>query len=441
MRATSSSGVRRAAGGRFKDRTPRREECSNCKTNNKGENNKGGNNNERNDYERRKSRAVDDYESERSAVLPHRVTCGVLNRLHIDALQHQNRGFQNVKKQDEKNGNEKNGNEKNGNEAYQYHHHHHVHHHHHDHHDQDRHMQHMQHVQQHNGNPKQKSVNATLNTTSPSSGMAGLAYWQDDAFKPGKPQSRVSGCKCSTKSTRVSLPGTHHDIACLPLTTLQSEKLSAKAAGAVEAVNNSLLVPVGRSGSSSANNIRNRIKHPRLVGADLYVARLCNTPPLSSSKVPRKNSQPRISQSEATCRDDIDDTSGTSTPSSTSSASTGSLHDELINKEPKPRVSDLATKFSSSLDTCENAPPKTAAESRPCYRCVAYMHGVGIKRVFWTNKDGAWEVAKVRDLMDRLDGTAPAGIAAGEDGVKDLGLFVTKHELLMMQRIFGIGPP
>ena len=31
------------------------------------------------------------------------------------------------------------------------------------------------------------------------------------------------------------------------------------------------------------------------------------------------------------------------------------------------------------------------------------MHTVGIKRVFWTNNNGEWEGAKVRDLMDTLD--------------------------------------
>lgn len=62
------------------------------------------------------------------------------------------------------------------------------------------------------------------------------------------------------------------------------------------------------------------------------------------------------------------------------------------------------------------------------------MHNVGIKRVFWTNSDGEWEGGKVRNLVDILDG----GGAAGTDGAEEaMGMFVTKHEVLMLRRVMG----
>lgn len=62
------------------------------------------------------------------------------------------------------------------------------------------------------------------------------------------------------------------------------------------------------------------------------------------------------------------------------------------------------------------------------------MHAVGIKRVFWTNVDGKWEGAKVRDLVEAL------AVGDGEPGHDDggvKGVFVTKHEVLMLKRIMG----
>jgi hypothetical protein len=64
---------------------------------------------------------------------------------------------------------------------------------------------------------------------------------------------------------------------------------------------------------------------------------------------------------------------------------------------------------------------------------------VGIKRVFWTNPDGEWEGAKVRDLIDALemglDGDDGEGPGTGQESK---GVFVTKHEVLMLKRITGI---
>lgn len=68
------------------------------------------------------------------------------------------------------------------------------------------------------------------------------------------------------------------------------------------------------------------------------------------------------------------------------------------------------------------------------------MDSMGIKRVFWSNQDGEWEGAKLRELVDALE----MGIG-GEDegggigmGQESKGVFVTKHEVLMLKRTMGI---
>lgn len=66
------------------------------------------------------------------------------------------------------------------------------------------------------------------------------------------------------------------------------------------------------------------------------------------------------------------------------------------------------------------------------------MNAVGIKRVFWTNADGEWGGAKVRDLVEALE----KGIEGGDEGgpgtgQENKGVFVTKHEILMLKKIMG----
>lgn len=188
-----------------------------------------------------------------------------------------------------------------------------------------------------------------------------------------------------------------------------------------QARNQHLLVPKGRTVSTSPG-VKERMKHPKLVGADVYVARLANDGPSPESrKKCRAHSQPSDGTVETAAPDPCTTTSAVS-------VSTGSLHDELITKTSKPKPS------TSVSENARRAP--TPAESRPCYRCVAYMHSVGIKRVFWTTNDGNWEGAKVRDLIDQLDSTMHSDTDTTL-GQPAMGVFVTKHEVLMLRRLMG----
>ena len=66
------------------------------------------------------------------------------------------------------------------------------------------------------------------------------------------------------------------------------------------------------------------------------------------------------------------------------------------------------------------------------------MHSVGIKRVFWTNDAGEWEGGKVRDLVDALE-TSMERVGDGQGGPVGNGVFVTKHEVLMLKRLMNAG--
>jgi hypothetical protein len=191
-----------------------------------------------------------------------------------------------------------------------------------------------------------------------------------------------------------------------------------------------LLLPQGENSKSRAE-LNDRKKHPRLAGADLYVTRLGwnnnniaqPNPKQKFVKPPARDaSLPSSSESEP---------EAPSLPSSASSTctlgNTGSLYDELRVSAPK-----------ATAPIPEQAPtiPREAIHaSRPCYRCVSYMHAVGIKRVFWTNDDGEWEGGKVAKFIDALDGDGDgAGCGGGPMGN---GVFGTKHEVLMMRRKMG----
>jgi hypothetical protein len=189
-----------------------------------------------------------------------------------------------------------------------------------------------------------------------------------------------------------------------------------------------LLLPQGETGKSRAND---RKKHPRLAGADLYVTRLG----WNNNNIAKPNPKNKVVKSSArnevppsSSESDLEPPPLLSSSSSTCTlGNTGSLYDELGCHAPStpPAVSECAPSI----------PREAIHASRPCYRCVSYMHSVGIKRVFWTNDDGEWEGGKVAKFIDALDGEGDgAGCGGGPVGN---GVFVTKHEVLMMRRMMG----
>ncbi|MCJ1438461.1 hypothetical protein MMC27_007851 [Xylographa pallens] len=178
---------------------------------------------------------------------------------------------------------------------------------------------------------------------------------------------------------------------------------------------------------AKAHTVVDRMKDPRLRGADLYVARLGW----------KKTNRPIVSPIEPDNPDDSEAAEnraaqGTGTiPKPEPVPSTRSLHDELRLPAHSP-PSDVRTPAAER--PCVSA-------SRPCYRCICYMHTVGIKRVFWTNGKGDWEGCKVRNMMDALD---LSGSTSGEGtetestgGPAGNGVFVTKHEVLMLKQLMA----
>ena len=163
----------------------------------------------------------------------------------------------------------------------------------------------------------------------------------------------------------------------------------------------------------------------RLRGADLYVARLGWKKTNEPIVLPIEPDNPAKAESRAI--------QGTGTiPKPKPIPSTGSLHDELRLPAHSPAL-DIRVLVAER--PCVSA-------SRPCYRCICYMNTVGIKRVFWTNGKGDWEGGKVRDMMDALNPSSPT-IGEGTEneatgGPAGNGVFVTKHEVLMLRRLMGI---
>ncbi|KUJ08027.1 uncharacterized protein LY89DRAFT_725363 [Mollisia scopiformis] len=165
---------------------------------------------------------------------------------------------------------------------------------------------------------------------------------------------------------------------------------------------------------NAKHSVAARTKDLRLKGSDLYVARLGthNTAPLKPKSQHRKPP----------------DQAPPSPP--TLSKGPSSLYDEL---SPLCRSVSPST---SLPDPPDPEKPEIRA-SRPCYRCVAAMHSVGIKRVFWTTQDGEWEGAKVRDLVEALEMGLEGDGEVGT-GQESKGVFVTKHEVLMLKRVMGL---
>ncbi len=194
-----------------------------------------------------------------------------------------------------------------------------------------------------------------------------------------------------------------------------------------------MLLPQSHAGSQSSN-LSQRIQDSRLKGADLYVARLCwKQAPISPGAIVDD-------QSLATTTDD--GLAERSPSLLTTATPTGSLHEELR----KPISPTTAVTAKSDFHSASGCVPSVSS-SRPCYRCISYMHSAGIKRVFWTNSKGQWEGSKVRDLVDALEQSSSlsdlgnddrcGGGVGGSGGPAGNGVFVTKHEVLMLRRLMG----
>ena len=202
-----------------------------------------------------------------------------------------------------------------------------------------------------------------------------------------------------------------------------------------------ILVPVARTAAKSSR-LTDRRLDSHVKGADIYVARL------AWKRAESPSPQPKHSRELRHCS--TPDSSGSSTDGKETEASQSrsrSLHDELSplsrscspthssthSPSPPPALAPVPEPAKASP-----APLLSATSSRPCYRCVSYMHGAGIRRVFWTNADGEWEGGKVREMVEALEfaggSAAGAGKREGEGMGKGMGMFVTKHEVLMLRR-------
>ncbi|MCJ1394011.1 hypothetical protein MMC18_006888 [Xylographa bjoerkii] len=232
---------------------------------------------------------------------------------------------------------------------------------------------------------------------------------------------------CSSISAQKAQPttkgNTKQTVRCMPLKPLPDGHPSSRPTGD-HLKNSSTLLLRARTGAKS-HTVTDRMKNSRLRGADLYVARLGWKKSNRSVVVPTEPSNPDDAENP------VIQATGT-VPKPEPVRPTGSLHDELRLPAHSP-PSDV--RIPAVERPCVSA-------SRPCYRCICYMHTVGIKRVFWTNEKGDWEGCKVRNMMDALDlsgSKSENGTRNGSTGgPAGNGVFVTKHEVLMLRRLMGV---
>ncbi|KAK2626954.1 hypothetical protein QTJ16_004129 [Diplocarpon rosae] len=229
----------------------------------------------------------------------------------------------------------------------------------------------------------------------------------------GPPQFPPTTNNISTTESQV--PGTADDLTSSP-------KARSKPSSKITTRPQPLQILITKNKATSKPTAAARTKDLRLKGSDLYVARLGN-----SNRIP-----PSVPKPQSNCAA----VAGPPSPPTESTSPPSSLYDEL---SPRSR-STSSSPFMLKHDLKTLPRPEIRA-SRPCYRCVTAMHSVGIKRVFWTTQGGEWEGAKVRDLVDALEvGIEGDGNADGHGrgtGPENKGVFVTKHEVLMLKRAMG----
>lgn len=203
-----------------------------------------------------------------------------------------------------------------------------------------------------------------------------------------------------------------------PVGLAKSKQRRCTPGGAPHQYQGPMLVPVAKN-IPKARKLTQRLDS-RLNGADLYVVRQA-----WQRRNMKRSSQPELKKDDELSSIPPDLSKTLSVPCLPKGPP--SLHDELKCSAPPP------PKLALQKDS-QREPQLSAASSRPCYRCISYMEGAGIRRVFWTNEDGDWEGGKVRDLVDAL------GLNEASNGVSEdtsASIFITKHEILMLRRQMG----
>ncbi|KAL8702915.1 MAG: hypothetical protein Q9201_003921 [Fulgogasparrea decipioides] len=183
---------------------------------------------------------------------------------------------------------------------------------------------------------------------------------------------------------------------------------------------------------TKSHHTAERMKDSRLNGADLYVARLGRVWKNDHFDCCCPHNDPMVAADDATIVKRGSEEQQLTDPKTSPKMKplTGSLHEEL--RFPSP--SDETSRPTAQHSVSESKPIFTASYSKPCYRCVSYMHSAGIKRVYWTNDDGEWEGGKVRDLVDALEGPMPLDKNVSTGGAAGAGsIYVTKSEVLMLK--------
>lgn len=181
-----------------------------------------------------------------------------------------------------------------------------------------------------------------------------------------------------------------------------------------------VVVPQSRIVTKS-HPVAERMKDSRLNGADLYVARLGKKGNHNHYDCGCRHDKHTAEHNTSATKEGGEFIQSISDSSPKAKTPTGSLHDEL-------RFPSLPAKEKSPLSPTPKSEQLTATHSRPCYRCISYMHSAGIKRVFWTNNNGDWEGGKVRELVDALEAPMSPDSGGGARSV-----YVTKSEVLLLK--------
>lgn len=235
------------------------------------------------------------------------------------------------------------------------------------------------------------------------------------SLKPTKTALRYQSSTSIAGSTKVSLSS--RKSANRVLTHHQHQQPCSYKPRQHLATHQPILIPVAHA-TAKKTKVADRIVDSRLKGADLYVARLAwrhgQHARFGIHDKPQRGEDAYSASSLSSSPSDLSIKVSRPSP-------TGSLYDELSCCSRSMSLADPEPVRRSNEIEC-------ATSSRPCYRCVSYMQWAGIRRVFWTNDEGQWEGAKVRDLVDALELGTTTGTSS---------MFVTKHEVLMLRRQTG----